>query len=127
MVHGVSPCSCFSFFYGSLLHFGRNFIICITQIHICILRILVCGKLIAEIIRNYPLVTVRRNDTEDSLGTKKIEEYRRKYDADITLLHMKPVDVSSSLIRAGVADGRPITGLVTPETEEYIIEHKLYR
>ena len=80
-----------------------------------------------EIIKNYPLITVRRNDTDDETGLEKMEYYRSRYGADITVLDMPPVDVSSSLIRACAADGRPITGLVTPEVEEYIIEHKLYR
>ena len=80
-----------------------------------------------EIIKNYPLITARRNDTDDVKGLEKMAYYRREYDADITVLDMPPVDVSSSLIRACAADGRPVTGLVTPETEEYISEHKLYR
>lgn len=80
-----------------------------------------------EILRNYPLITVRRNDTDEEEGLKRIDHFRKEYGADITVLHMDPVDVSSSLTRACTADGRPITGLVTPEVEEYIIEHKLYR
>lgn len=81
----------------------------------------------AEILREYPLITVRRPDTDDKEGMAKIESYRRDYGSDITLLHMEPVDASSTLIRSRIAEGKPLEGLVAPEVEEYIIEHKLYK
>jgi nicotinate-nucleotide adenylyltransferase len=37
------------------------------------------------------------------------------------------MDVSSSMIRARVAAGESITGLVTPEVEAYVAERGLYR
>ena len=37
-----------------------------------------------------------------------------------------PVDLSSSAIRASVARGDSITGMVTPDVEAYILENKLY-
>lgn len=80
-----------------------------------------------EILRDYPLITVRRPDTDDEEGLAKTESFRREYGSDITVLHMDPVDASSSEIRALVAEGRPIKGLVAPEVEEYIIEHQLYK
>ena len=40
---------------------------------------------------------------------------------------MPPVDASSTEIREKVRRDERISGLVLPETEEYIIEHKLYR
>lgn len=80
-----------------------------------------------EILRNYPLITARRPDTEDQEGLEKIECFRKKYGADITVLEMPPVDASSTEIRARVSRGEPVAGLVPPEVEEYILEHKLYR
>lgn len=80
-----------------------------------------------EILRNYHLVTARRPGTDDREGMRIIEGFREKYDSDITILDMDPVDASSSEIRQMVKDGISVTGLVTPEVEEYIIEHKLYR
>ncbi len=80
-----------------------------------------------EILRNYPVITVRRPDTDDTLGLRKTESYRKDYGADITVLDMPPVDASSTVIREKVRRGESISGLVLPETEEYIIEHKLYR
>jgi len=80
-----------------------------------------------EILRNYPLITGRRPDTDDSEGMARIEEFRRIYDADITVLEMDPIDVSSTEIRRRVKEGLSIEGMVLPEVEEFIIEHKLYK
>ena len=80
-----------------------------------------------EILKDYPVITVRRPDTDDSLGMEKIGAYRRDFGADITVLDMPPVDASSTEIREKVRRGESISGLVLPETEGYIIEHKLYR
>ena len=80
-----------------------------------------------EILKSYHLVTARRPDTDYAEGLKKIESFREKYGADIIVLNMIPVDASSTEIRNLIKEGKPLTGLVPPEVEEYIIEHKLYR
>ena len=80
-----------------------------------------------EILRNYHLVTAKRPDTDYSEGIKTIEMYREKYGADITILNMAPVDASSTEVRNLIKEGKPITGLVPPGVEEYIIEHRLYK
>ena len=80
-----------------------------------------------EILRNYPLITCLRPDTDSKEGLEKAEMFRQKYGADITILIKDPLDASSTEIRQRVKDGRAITGLVPPGVEEYIIEHQLYR
>ncbi|MBQ6314447.1 MAG: nicotinate (nicotinamide) nucleotide adenylyltransferase [Mogibacterium sp.] len=80
-----------------------------------------------EILRDYPLITSRRPDTDYAEGMAKIEEYRSKYGSDITVLEMEPVDASSTRIRNNIKEGLPVTGMVLPEVERYIIEHDLYR
>ena len=80
-----------------------------------------------EILRDFPLITVRRNDTDDAEGFERIERFRKEFGADITVLDMEPVDASSTEIRDTIKRGGDISGLVLPRTEEYIIEHKLYR
>ena len=80
-----------------------------------------------EILRNYNLITARRPDTDFNEGMRIIESFREKYGADITVMDMLPVDASSTNIRNLIKEGKPITGLVPPGVEEYIIEHKLYR
>ena len=83
-----------------------------------------CGE---EIIRNYPLITARRPDTDDRNGAEAIRRLREKYGADITVLNMPPVNASSSEIRRRRASGLSLEGLVMPEVEKYIIEHDLYQ
>lgn len=80
-----------------------------------------------EILRNYHLITARRPDTDFNEGMRIIESFREKYGADITVMDMLPVDASSTNIRNLIREGKPITGLVPPGVEEYIIEHQLYR
>ena len=80
-----------------------------------------------DILKNYPLITARRPGSDDADGMAKIEELRTKFGADITVLEMDPVDASSTEIRRRIKSGESINGMVPPEVEEYIIEHKLYK
>lgn len=83
-----------------------------------------CGE---EILRNYHLITARRPDTDYSAGMRVIDSFRERYGSEITVLDMAPVDASSTTIRNRIKDGKPISDLVLPGVEEYIIEHKLYQ
>ncbi len=80
-----------------------------------------------EILRNYRLVTCVRPGTDCAEGMRVLDMFRDKYGADIRVLEMAPVDASSTAVRDLVREGRPITGLVPPGVEEYIIEHGLYK
>ena len=79
-----------------------------------------------EILRDYPIITGRRPDTDDSEGMHIIKDFRERYNADIHVLDMEPVDAASSEIREMVKNGRSITGLVPEGVERYIYEHGLY-
>lgn len=80
-----------------------------------------------EILRDYPLITGRRPDTDDSEGMRVIEGFRERYGAEIHVLDMEPVDAASSEIREMIKRGESVTGLVTEGVERYIIEHALYK
>ncbi len=80
-----------------------------------------------EILRDYPVITVARSDTDLSKALDKIESFKRDYSADITLMHMEPVDISSTMIRQKAFKCEKLDGLVCPGVEEYIIEHNLYK
>lgn len=47
--------------------------------------------------------------------------------AGVTLLETRRVDISSTELRARVADGRTIRGFVPDAVADYIAEHRLYR
>ena len=80
-----------------------------------------------KILSEYHIITARRPDTDYEEGMWIIDSFRREYGADITVLDMEPIDASSTEVRNRVKEGRPITGLVPPGVEEYIIEHQLYK
>ncbi len=80
-----------------------------------------------EILRDYPLITARRPDTDDSEGFEIIESFRSRYASRITVLSMEPVDASSTEIRDMVKAGQSPGKMLPPGVEEYIIEHDLYR
>jgi nicotinate-nucleotide adenylyltransferase len=80
-----------------------------------------------DLLREVSLITARRPYANDMDGFDKIQYYRDKFGTEITILDMKPVDASSTEIRMNRAAGYPITGMVHPEVEKYIIEHDLYK
>ncbi len=52
---------------------------------------------------------------------------REKFSAKIVFLDLEFLNVSSTKIREAVSKGKDISGLVSPETEEFILKNKLYR
>jgi nicotinate-nucleotide adenylyltransferase len=72
-----------------------------------------------------PTVMVRPPDDEAAL----LAALPRGFDEQAwsrRLIDLPRLDVSSTMIRQRVADGRRITGLVPPDVECYIHEHRLY-
>ena len=80
-----------------------------------------------EILRDFPIITGKRPDTDDSEGMRIIEGFRENYGAEIHVLNMEPVDAASSEIREMIRRGESISGLVTKGVERYIVEHGLYK
>jgi nicotinate-nucleotide adenylyltransferase len=57
---------------------------------------------------------------------EEAEQLRRKFDAQITILPARNVEISSTEIRQRVKDGRSIRYLVPRAVEEFIHQHRLY-
>jgi nicotinate-nucleotide adenylyltransferase len=74
-----------------------------------------------------PLVMVRPPMTAQSLLDSLPAGMDRAMWRARLLTDLPVMDVSSSMIRARVAAGESITGLVSPVVEAYIAEHGLYR
>ncbi|MBQ8382121.1 MAG: nicotinate (nicotinamide) nucleotide adenylyltransferase [Clostridia bacterium] len=72
---------------------------------------------------------VRREDETPAIR-QMIEDakynYRIKYNAEPVEIVTKPIDVSSSEIRAGLESGGDVSGLLPPAVLDYIREHGLY-
>lgn len=80
---------------------------------------------IDEILKKYKILVLRRDD-EDEAIEMKINEYKEKYGAHIKVLNNKRVEISSSMIREMIKEGKSIKYLVTDEVEKFIEDENLY-
>jgi nicotinate-nucleotide adenylyltransferase len=76
----------------------------------------------------YP-VYIRREEDDglDGAIVEKIKSYQEKYGKVVRRIMAPPILISSTDVRAAVADGFPIEGAVPPAVARYIHEHELYR
>lgn len=80
---------------------------------------------IDEILRNYKILVLKRDDDDEAISIK-IAEYKEKYGADIKVLNNKRVEISSSMIREMIKNGKSIKYLVGDDVEKFIRDEKLY-
>lgn len=80
---------------------------------------------IDEILKNYKILVLKRDD-EDEVISIKIAEYKEKYGTDIKVLNNKRVEISSSMIREMIKNGKSIKYLVRDDVEKFIRDEKLY-
>ncbi len=76
----------------------------------------------------YPVYIRREND--DSLEgaiVEKITSYQQKYGKVVRRIVAPAIEISSTDVRAAVAEGFPIEGAVPKAVASYIREHDLYR
>lgn len=80
---------------------------------------------IDEILKNYKILVLKRDDEDEAISIK-IVEYKEKYGADIKVLNNKRVEISSSMIREMIKNGKSIKYLVRDDVEKFIRDEKLY-
>ena len=78
------------------------------------------------------IVYVSREAGEDGkeaalLMAKKADEYRTRFGASVHALPLDTLEISSSEIRAMLAEGKDAMGLLHPDVKEYIETCNLYR
>lgn len=80
---------------------------------------------IDEILKKYKILVLKRDDEDEAISIK-IAEYKEKYGADIKVLNNKRVEISSSMIREMIKNGKSIKYLVRDDVEKFIRDEKLY-
>ena len=76
----------------------------------------------------YPVYIRRETDADlDAAIVEKIKLYQEKYGKVVRRIIAPAIELSSTDVRAAVADGFPIEGAVPPAVAAYIREHNLYR
>lgn len=80
---------------------------------------------IDEILKNYKILVLKRDDEDEAIAMK-IAEYKEKYGADIKVLNNKRVEISSSMIREMIKNGKSIKYLVRDDVEKFIRDENLY-
>ena len=80
---------------------------------------------IDEILKNYKILVLKRDDEDEAISIK-IAEYKEKYGADIKVLNNKRVEISSSMIREMIKNGKSIKYLVRDDVEKFIRDENLY-
>lgn len=73
------------------------------------------------------ILAFSRNGETDRQMQARADELAHRYEANIRLLSMEEMPVSSSLIRDRVQNGQPVGALVPPAVEEYIRTNHLYK
>ena len=79
------------------------------------------------ILKNAALCAAVRTGSGDRAVLEDYAEKRLRPYGSVTVMEFEPFPVSSTEIREKVRSGGCITGMVSPETEQYILEKGLYR
>lgn len=82
---------------------------------------------VPEMMENYSFVVGRRPGCSGGIVEETAEKFRAEYDADIIIVPIPQVDISSTDIRERVSEGRSIRYLTPDSVVEYIKEHGLYQ
>lgn len=81
----------------------------------------------AEVIfQNAKILAAVRGTKKRADMEKKIAQLKEKYGADIILLDVRQVDISSSAIREKIAAGRSVRYMLPDKVREYILKNHLY-
>ena len=75
----------------------------------------------------YPVYIRRESDASlDEKIVQKIAEYNQKYGKVVRRIVTEPLELSSSMVRSAVAEGRAIDDMVHPQVVAYIQTNGLY-
>ncbi|MBQ7638890.1 MAG: nicotinate (nicotinamide) nucleotide adenylyltransferase [Clostridia bacterium] len=80
-----------------------------------------------DILKTVTLAAVKRNDETSLSSLEEFADKNLRAFGRVVLLPFEPLEVSSTEIRGKIKNGESVAGLVSPETEDYIIKNGLYK
>ena len=81
-----------------------------------------------DLVLNYcTFVAFNRVEYNQSIIEDQKYKLEKKYDAKIVILNVTDIDISSSMIRERIANGKRVDFFLPEEVKKYISENKLYR
>ena len=79
------------------------------------------------VLNNCTFVAFNRGEYNKSILEEQKYKLEKKYDAKIVILNVTDIDISSSMIRERIANGKRVDFFLPEEVKKYISENKLYR
>lgn len=79
-----------------------------------------------EIMKRAVILALSRDGIQQEKMEQQAEKLRTWYQAEVRIIRMEPMDISSSMIRDRISRGLVIEELVPPKVAHYIRENQLY-
>ena len=79
------------------------------------------------VLNNCTFVAFNRGEYNKSILEEQKYKLEKKYDAKIVILNVTDIELSSSMIRERIANGKRVDFFLPEEVKKYISENKLYR
>lgn len=80
-----------------------------------------------EIFKKAEIIVANRGGVDSQRIDKAAEEYKRMFDADITVIDIKPVEISATDIRDRLKTDSDLSGIVPQKVLDYINKTGIYR
>lgn len=80
-----------------------------------------------EIFKRAEIIVANRGGVDSGRIDKAVGEYKRIFNADITVIDITPVEISATDIRDRLKKGRDLSGIVPDKVLDYINKTGIYR